>query len=193
MIPAKRDNVSVAPRVTQTGTVLADFVSTNAAGRFSQRQQLSTKLSPNSLATNLCQVRMEHFADHVPACERRTSSSMLPYRPSIIRDLSVAIRHTFSFFTPPFTLKRLFEAGMILLVAPLYLALVGFQHAYWAALEKYEWNWTHSRAIVTLPANSGPIPHPSWHSFGALVVGLFWGAAFFVIGMVPYYLLARFQ
>src|SRR5260221_5894280 len=135
---------------------------------------------------------MEQIADHVPACERRNSSALLPYRPSIIRDLWAFIRHTFSFFTPPFTPKRLFEAGMILLIAPLYLALVGFQHAYWAALEKFEWNWRYSRAIATLPTNSGPIPHPSWHGFAALVVGLFWGAMFFVVGMVPYYLLGRF-
>jgi hypothetical protein len=75
----------------------------------------------------------------------------------------------------------------------MFLALVGFQHAYWAALEKYEWNWKHSRTIVTLPANSRPAPHPSWHSFAALGVGLFWGMLFFLVGLMPYIVLAKFK
>jgi len=128
--------------------------------------------------------------DHVPAYERSRSSKVLPYRTSVLRDLWCVVRDISARFTPPFTAKRLFEALVVLIVLPLLLAILGFQSAYFAALEKHTWDWEHSRAIVNLPAGSAPVSQPFWHSYSAVIFGVFWGTLFFVIGMAPYYVLA---
>jgi hypothetical protein len=129
---------------------------------------------------------MSDRLQHMPACERRSFYPMLAYRPSVMLDLIYALRHLGRYFGPPWSVVRILEATMLVIILPLLLAYIGFQHAYWAALERFEWDWKHSRNFQSLRLEGRSIQHPSWHQPVSGVIGCFWGATFFIVGMLPY-------